>query len=83
MIFPLRRLGYMIAVGRCLFPAFLLLLAINYSMIPSVLRFKKNAGVTFVLPLMTLIIYYPELFFRLVKGRFGLQRELSTVRGSL
>ena len=76
MIFPLRRLGYMIAVGRCLFPAFLLLLAINYSMIPSVLRFKKNAGVTFVLPLMTLIIYYPELFFRLVKGRFGLQRVI-------
>ena len=38
LIFPLRQLGYMIAIGRYLFPAFLLLIAINYSMIPWVLR---------------------------------------------
>ena len=47
LIFPLRRLGYMIAIGRYLFPPFLLLLAIQYSMIPAVMRLKKKAAAVF------------------------------------
>ena len=73
LIFPLRRLGYMIAIGRYLFPPFLLLLAIQYSMIPAVMRLKKKAAAVFLLPALTLVIYFPAVFFRLVKGRFALQ----------
>jgi len=76
MIFPLRKLGYMIAVGRYLFPAFLLLFAINYSMVPVVLRMKKKSWMLFLLPAASLVIYYPDLFFKLVKGRFKLQAFL-------
>lgn len=73
LIFPLRKLGYMIAIGRYLFPAFLLLIGINYSMIPALLRHKKKWMLVFILPAASLIIYYPEIFFEIVKSRFTLQ----------
>lgn len=73
LIFPLRQLGYMIAIGRYLFPAFLLLIAINYSMIPWVLRYKKRSWLVFVMPVISLGVYYPEIFFKLVRSRFTLQ----------
>lgn len=73
LIFPLRQLGYMIAIGRYLFPAFLLLIAINYSMIPWILRYKKRSWMVFLLPVVSLGIYYPEIFFKLVRSRFTLQ----------
>ncbi|MEG0214783.1 MAG: HAMP domain-containing sensor histidine kinase [Hungatella sp.] len=76
MILPLRQLGYMIAIGRYLFPAFLLLIAIHYSMIPIVLRYKKKSWMILVIPLISLISYYPTLFFKLVKSRFMLQQFL-------
>lgn len=76
MIFPLQKLGYMIAIGRYLFPPFLLMIAMNYSMVPSVLRFRKNGVLVFLIPFVSLVVYYPEIFFRLVKGRFGLQALL-------
>lgn len=79
LIFPLRKLGYMIAIGRYLFPPFLLLLAIHYSMIPAVMRLKKKGEAVFLLPLLTLVIYYPDIFFRLVKGRFALQMILMKI----
>mgnify|MGYP001118276839 CR=1 FL=1 len=40
LIITLNNLGYLIAVGRYLFPTFLLLIAINYSMIPFIRRNK-------------------------------------------
>ena len=73
LIFPLRQLGYMIAIGRYLFPAFLLLIAINYSMIPWVLRYKKRSWLVFVMPVISLGVYYPEIFLKLVRSRFTLQ----------
>lgn len=73
LIFPLRKLGYMIAIGRYLFPAFLLLIALNYSMIPAVMRLKKRNWVVLIMPLLSLGIYYPDIFFKLVRSRFALQ----------
>lgn len=73
LIFPLRKLGYMIAIGRYLFPTFLLLIAVNYSMIPWVLRYKKRSWMVFILPAVSLGIYYPDIFFKLVRSRFTLQ----------
>lgn len=76
MLFPLRSLGYMIALGRFLFPPFLLLVAVNYSMIPLVLRMKPHSWTVFLPPAASLTVYYPACFFRLVKGRFALQTFL-------
>lgn len=76
LVFPLRKLGYMIAIGRYLFPPFLLMVATHYSMIPAVLRLRKRSAAVFVLPFLSLVVYYPEIFFRLVKGRFALQTVL-------
>lgn len=73
MIFPLRKLGYMIAIGRYLFPGFLLLFGIHSSMIPFILRRRKYAWITAALPAASLVVYCPEIFFKLVKGRFTLQ----------
>ncbi len=76
LIFPLRKLGYMIAIGRYLFPAFLLLIAVHYSMLPPVLRLRGKSAAVFLLPALSLAVYYPDIFFHLVKGRFRLQRAL-------
>ena len=73
LIFPLRKLGYMIAIGRYLFPAFLLLVAVNYSMAQPVMRLKKMCWVVFIPPIVSLVINYPEFFFQLVRSRFTLQ----------
>ncbi len=75
-VFPLRNLGYTIAVGRYLFPFFLLMFAANQSMIPAVQRLKHKFWLLFLLPAVSLLVYYPEFFFGLVKGRFELQKVL-------
>ena len=72
LIFPLRKLGYLIAIGRYLFPPFLLMVATHYSMLPAVLRLRRRSAAVFILPFLSLAVYYPEIFFRLVKGRFAL-----------
>ena len=76
LIFPLRKLGYLIAIGRYLFPPFLLMVATHYSMLPAVLRLRRRSAAVFILPFLSLAVYYPEIFFRLVKGRFALQTVL-------
>lgn len=73
LVFPLRQLGFMIAIGRYLFPAFLLLYGIRSSMIPLLQRQKKHLWIPVILPAASLVIYYPDIFFKMVKGRFALQ----------
>lgn len=76
LIFPLRNLGYTIAIGRYLFPLFLLMFAMDYSMIPLIQRMKPKIWLAAILPVISLFIYYPKIFFELVKGRFALQMIL-------
>ena len=73
MIFPLRRLGYLIAVGRTLFPGFLLMIAVNYSMHQKLGRLKKYDLLIMILPVLTLILYYPAVFLGLGKRAARLQ----------
>ena len=82
LMIPLRELGYMIAIGRYLFPLFLLLIAVHYSMIPAILRLRGRSQAVFILPVLSLIVYYPEIFFHLVKGRFRLQMALMNLTQS-
>ena len=62
LIFPLMYLGYFIAIGRILFPAFFLMLALDYSMLPAIMRAKPKHGLVMLFPLISLILYYPKIF---------------------
>lgn len=62
MLILLDQLGYVVAIGRYLFPLFLMLLALNYSMVPWIHKRKKLQGLIFVFPVGTLFIYYPTIF---------------------
>lgn len=78
MIITLDMLGYLIAVGRYLFPTFLLLIAVNYSMIPFIRQHKNLVKFTLILPAVSLILYYPQIFYSVVRNRFELQRIMMT-----
>lgn len=76
MIFPLHKLGYLIAVGRSLFPGFLLIVALNYSMIPWVVRHRRTHITVFLLPVLTLVLYDPSVFLRLGSMDNRIQRTV-------
>lgn len=64
-------LGYVVAVGRMMFPMFLFWAAVDTSMIPFIRR-KKNLlrGVSVILTAGYLVYYFPSVFRMIVKGRF-------------
>lgn len=76
---PLKKLGYLIAVGRYLFPAFFLLTAIHYSMAPVVVRYKNQIWIFLLLPAASLVIYYPAVFQRLQGYGLGLLKAVMEV----
>lgn len=55
-------LGYIVALGRYLFPPFLLLTASEFSYFPLADKIKKHWPYVFLIPLFTLIIYIPAVF---------------------
>ncbi len=61
-LITLNQMGFLIALGRTLFPLFLIELAISYSMIPFI---RKNLWITkavAVLPMITLVLYFPGIY---------------------
>lgn len=64
-LITLNQLGYLIALGRTLFPCFLITLAMNYSMIPILRKNLWIQRIVYVLPGITLVLYYPP-FYRMV-----------------
>lgn len=65
MVFPLQNLGYLIALGRTLFPCFMLMLALNYSKSQKIMKYKSKEFTIMILPLATLILYIPSLFLHI------------------
>mgnify|MGYP001944028194 CR=1 FL=1 len=61
-LITLDHLGYTIAIGRTLFPLFLLNLALHYSKIPWIQRSYWIKRITFVLPIASFVLYYPSVF---------------------
>lgn len=55
-------LGYMVAIGRYIFPLFLLVLAIHYSEIACLKRNKFISKLVFIPPVISLVLYHPEVF---------------------
>lgn len=67
LIFTLNRLGFVMAIGRFLFPLFLIWLTIYYS--ERILHSnKRNFSIAAALiPILSLIIYYPAVFKWLIR----------------
>ncbi|WP_130869716.1 sensor histidine kinase [Intestinimonas massiliensis (ex Afouda et al. 2020)] len=67
---PMDKLGYVVAVGRSLFPLFALLAALETTMIPFFRRRLKSLRIlSCVIPALWLVYYYPAFFYRLINGR--------------
>ena len=73
MIFPLRKLGYLIAVGRTLFPGFMLMIALNESWSQKIIKYRRWDFAIMVLPVVTLALYYPSVFLSIGKVNKQLQ----------
>ena len=70
---PMDRLGYVVAVGRSLFPLFALQAALEATMIPALRRRMKSLRLAAcVVPALSLVYYYPAVFRTVVSGRFWL-----------
>lgn len=67
------QLGYLVAVGRTLFPWFLLQVGLEVTMIPWVRRRHRLVRrLSAVFPAAFLVYYWPDVFYNLVRGRFWL-----------
>ena len=62
LMITLNQLGYLLVLGRTLFPIFLIELALSYSMIDWVRKNRWLAGIAAVLPVITLVLYHPEIY---------------------
>lgn len=60
----LGQLGYVLAVGRYLFPLFLMQLALSYTMSPRLRGRRWIPWAAAVLPVLALVVYYPPVFRR-------------------
>ena len=67
-VLTLGMLGYIVAVGRFLFPFFILLSAFSFSYFPLALRIKRLWWMLLVIPLVSLIIYIPGIFKPVIAG---------------
>lgn len=79
MPIPLRKIGYLIALGRSLFPGFLLMAAIGFTLDQRLCWMKKFDWVAMILPAVTLILYYPSTFLKIGKASKTAQMVLINV----
>ena len=70
-------IGYLVVLGRCLFPLFLLLIAINYSMIEWVRSNRYIYKLATLPSIFFLIIFYPANYRVWFKGHLQLQKFLN------
>ncbi len=73
-LITLNQLGYLIAIGRFLFPLFLVEMALKLSMVPAIRRNGRLQLFAAIVPIATLILYIPPLYRLLVSGGEHTQR---------
>lgn len=78
-VITLGQMGYIVAVGRYLFPLFLIWLAIYYSLSPWLRNLRKYAIYFLILPIMSLILYFPPIFCKIAVGHLKVQKLIVTV----
>ncbi len=62
LFITLNDIGYLIAIGRYLFPLFLMQMALQYSMLPWLRRHPNVKFYACILPAISLVLYYPAFF---------------------
>ena len=72
----LPEIGYMIAVGRYLFPPLLLLLAWEYNTGISIAKYRIYQIFVWICPAVSLFIYYPPVFYKLFPENSSKQKVL-------
>ncbi len=77
LVIPLNVIGYMIALGRYLFPFFLLQIAMRYSMIAVIRKDPFVIKISVILPAASLIVYYPGIYKAITWNRPKLQEFLA------
>ena len=73
LVIPLDCIGYIIALGRYLFPFFLMQMAMHYSMIPLIRRDPLMKKLTAIPPIASLVIYYPPIYKSIIAWNPGIQ----------
>lgn len=77
-LITLDKLGMIISVGRVLFPTILLLIALDFSMIPWIRDNFKLKIAALVIPLLTLLGYYADIF-RFMVERFSFFQKFMVI----
>ena len=62
----LGQLGYLVALGRFIFPLILIINALDFSYFDFAVRMRKKAYIFAVLPIISLVLYIPKIFESLV-----------------
>lgn len=75
----LNQLGFLIAVGRTLFPYFLLRTALHYSMVVWIRKYQWIKHGIALLPIAGLIIYYPFIYRKLTEKNPLLQNIIMEI----
>lgn len=74
---PMERLGYIVVLGRTLFPLFALWVALDSSMISWVRRrLKTFHGISCIPTLLLLIYYIPDVCWKINRGRIELMMTM-------
>lgn len=78
-LITLNQLGYLIAIGRFLFPLFLVEMALKLSMVPAIRRNGRLQLFAALVPAAMLILYFPPIYRILVAGNEALQKTFATL----
>lgn len=78
-LITLGKMGYLIALGRSLFPFFLLKLAMHYSMTAVIRKNMWLTEVIAVFPALGLIVYYPAVYLKLTENGAWMQLLLDQI----
>ena len=78
-LITLSQLGYLIAMGRTLFPFFLLRIAMNYSMLPGIRKSKVWVKLSHVIPAAALIVYFPPIYRLIVHNGEAWQEMIANI----
>lgn len=62
MIISYEKMGFLYAIGRYMFPMFLMLLACEYSMLSFIRKNKLYKIGIVVIPFLSLVLYYPSVY---------------------
>lgn len=73
-LITLNQMGFLVALGRTLFPLFLIEMAMCYSMLGFIRKSIWLPKAAAVLPLLTLVLYFPPIYRGMTESNLGVYR---------